>query len=104
MSQILSTDQDLFLCDGFPIPICHIKRYKQSKTDLRLHGSPGDCAAKDEYYFGFKGHIMVTQHGSAVAYEIAAANMDECDIFPKITADLRGLLLGDKPPSDLLNL
>jgi len=32
---ILSTDQDLYLFDGFPIPICHIKRYKRSKTELR---------------------------------------------------------------------
>ena len=53
VSNFLSADQDLYLSDGFPIPICHIKRYKRSKTELRCHGSTGYCAAKDEHYFGF---------------------------------------------------
>jgi hypothetical protein len=96
VSDTLSFDQDLYICDGFPIPLCHIKRYKRSKTELRCHGSTGYCAAKDERYFGFKGHIMITQHGNAVAYELAAANIDERDIVPEITTKLRGMLLADK--------
>ena len=92
----LSKDQDLYLTDGFPIPLCHIKRYKKSKTELRARGSTGYCAAKDEHYFGFKGHILVTQHGATVAYELAAANVDERDILPEITGGLKGMLLADK--------
>ena len=96
VSSVLSTDQDLYLCDGFPIPLCHIKRYKRSKTELRCRGATGYCAAKDEHYFGFKGHIVITQHGCAVAYEMAAANIDERDILPEITENLQGILLADK--------
>jgi hypothetical protein len=92
----LSEDQDLYLSDGFPIPICHIKRYKRSKTELRYHGSTGYCAAKDEHYFGFKGHLLVTQHGAPIAYELAAANIDERDILPEITTYRKGMLLADK--------
>ena len=95
-SDVLSSDQDLYICDGFPIPVCHIKRYKQSKTELRCHGATGYCAAKDEHYFGFKGHILITQHGCAVAYELAAANIDERDIVPEIAKKLKGILLADK--------
>ena len=96
VSKSLSTDQDLYICDGFPIPVCHIKRYKRSKTELRSCGAVGYCAAKDERYFGFKGHITITQHGSAVAYELAAANIDERDIVLEITTNLSGTLLADK--------
>jgi hypothetical protein len=32
------------------------------------------CAAKDEHYFGFKGHLLVTQHSSMVAFDIAPEN------------------------------
>ncbi|MCX7338875.1 MAG: IS982 family transposase [Alphaproteobacteria bacterium] len=96
VSDLLSTDQDLYLCDGFPIPLCHIRRYKRSKTDLRTHGSVGYCATKDEYYFGFKGHIMITQQGSAVAYDIAQANVDERDMVPELAANRSGMLLADK--------
>ena len=96
VSSTLSKEQDLYLTDGFPIPLCHIRRYKRSKTELRACGSTGYCAAKDEHYFGFKGHILVTQHGAAVAYELAAANVDERDVLPEITSGLKGMLLADK--------
>jgi hypothetical protein len=96
VSNILSMDQDIYLFDGFPIPICHIKRYKRSKTELRCHGSTGYCAAKDEHYFGFKGHLLVTQHGAPIAYELAAANIDERDVLPEITTNKKGIILADK--------
>ena len=96
VSAQLSDDQDLYLCDGFPIPVCHIKRYKRSKTQLRYEGSVGYCAAKVEHYFGFKGHLFITQHGSVIGYEIAAANIDERDILPEIVGSRSGMLLGDK--------
>lgn len=94
--KVLSADQDLYLSDGFPIPTCHIKRYKGSKTELRSYGSVGYCAAKDEKYFGFKGHLLVTQHGAPIACELAAANIDERDILPEIVHNRTGMILADK--------
>jgi hypothetical protein len=96
VSRDLSSDHDLYICDGFPIPICHIRRYKRSKTALRCDGKTGYCAAKDEHYFGFKGHLLITQHGSIVSCELAAANIDERDLVPEITENLSGMLLADK--------
>lgn len=96
VSKMLAENQDLYLTDGFPIPVWHIKRYKRSNTDLRALGSTGYCAAKDEHYFGFKGHILVSQQGGTIAYELAAANIDERDILPEITVGLKGMLLADK--------
>ena len=96
VSEMLSVDQDLYICDGFPIPVCHIKRYKRSKNALRCQGATGYCAAKSQHYFGFKGHILITQHGNAVAYELASADIDERDIVPEIAANLKGTLLADK--------
>jgi len=96
VSNQLSNDQDLYFCDGFPIPVCHIKRYKHSKTQLRSKGSVGYCAAKVEHYFGFKGHLFITQYGSVIGYEIAAANIDERDILPEIVGNRSGILIGDK--------
>ena len=61
LSDALCKDQDLYLFDGFPIPICHIKRYKRSKTDLKYEGATGYCAVKDVKFFGFKGHLLVRQ-------------------------------------------
>nr|WP_100097169.1 IS982 family transposase [Candidatus Hamiltonella defensa] len=96
LSRQLSVGQDLYLFDGFPIPLCHIKRYKRSKTELSSIGAVGYCAAKEEYYFGLKGHILITPQGSTVAYEITASNVDEREVVPEISAGLRGILLADK--------
>lgn len=96
VSGMLTRDQDLYLSDGFPIPTCHIKRYKQSKTELRVYGSVGYCAAKEENYFGFKGHLLVTQQGAPIAYELTAANVDERDVLPEITKNRTGMIIADK--------
>nr|WP_268904605.1 IS982 family transposase [Candidatus Regiella insecticola] len=96
LSSRLSVGQALYLVDGFPIPLCHIKRYKRSKTELSSIGAVGYCAAKAAYYFGFKGHILITPQGGAVAYEITASNVHERDVVPEISAGLTGMLLADK--------
>lgn len=96
LSHNLGADQDLFLFDGFPIPICHIKRYKRSTSSLRSEGRVGYCAAKDEKYFGFKGHLLITQQGVAQELEIAPANVDERDILPELTHSVTGTIIADK--------
>lgn len=94
--QKMSPFTDLFLFDGFPIPTCHIKRYKRSKTELTSHGSVGYCAAKDEKYFGFKGHLVTTQQGLIVNFTFSQAHVDERDVLPELTRDLQGDLIADK--------
>lgn len=95
LSERLCHDKDLFLFDGFPIPICHIKRYKRSPL-FRETGAVGYCAAKDEHYFGFKGHILITACGAIRNIEIAAANIDERDMLPETSSTLTGDIIADK--------
>ena len=51
ISSDLCQDQDLYLFDGFPIPVCHIKRYKYSSL-FKGQGAVGYCAAKDVHIAG----------------------------------------------------
>ena len=67
---------DLYLFDGFPIPTCNIKRVRR-KNPFLGHADFGYCAAKDEKYFGFKGHLLTNQNGVIVDFELTAANEDE---------------------------
>ena len=96
LSKDSSKDQDLYLFDGFPIPLCHIKRYQRSRNPLKTEGAVGYCAAKDEKYFGFKGHLLVTQKGVAHSMTIAAANIDERDVLPEVIQFPSGDLIADK--------
>ena len=94
-SEQLCDSTDLYLFDGFPLPVCHIKRYKRT-SPFRGIASVGYCAAKDETYFGFKGHLLISHHGVTKALSIAPANIDERDILPEVTSGLSGDILADK--------
>jgi len=95
LSARLGENQDLFLFDGFPIPVCHIKRYKRSAL-FREEGAVGYCAAKGEYYFGFKGHLIITAHGAIRECPVAAADIDERDMLPQASRGLAGDIIADK--------
>jgi hypothetical protein len=95
LSEKLCDHTDLYLFDGFPIPICHIKRYKWTSPFKGL-GGVGYCAAKDQKYFGFKGHLLVSSEGVAKALSIAPADRDERDILPEVVSGLTGDVIADK--------
>ena len=86
---------DLFLFDGFPIPTCHLKRVRH-KNPLWGEAGFGYCAAKDEKYFGFKGHLLTHQHGLIFDFTFTAANIDERDILPELAAAYQGIVIADK--------
>ncbi len=81
--------------DGFPIPVCKYARSGRSKI-FKGEASYGYCAAKDEHYYGFKGHALINSIGVVSHFTFASANIDERDIVPENTDNIYGLLLGDK--------
>ena len=86
---------DVHLVDGFPMPVCKITRAARS------HCFKGDaaysyCAAKDEKYYGFEGHVLINSEGVICCATFAAANIDERDVLQDLTDNLTGLLIGDK--------
>jgi len=93
--KILNQDNDLYLFDGFPIPTCHIKRYKRSRL-FKEEGGVGYCAAKDMKYFGFKGHLLMTPQGVTKCISIASAQIDERDVLPEVVEGLTGDIIADK--------
>jgi hypothetical protein len=95
ISEAAGREKDLFLFDGFPIPVCNINRYKRSNR-FYGEGGIGYCAAKDDKYFGFKGHLIITPDGQAVNFALAAANIDERDVLPGLAQGLSGNMIGDK--------
>jgi hypothetical protein len=86
---------DLHMCDGFPIPICHFKRAGFCRK-FKGDGSYGYCASKEETYYGFKGNMIISGLGVITGITATAANVDERDSLCEIIDNIKGLLLGDK--------
>lgn len=86
VSKKLCHNTDLYLFDGFSIPLCHIKRANW-KNPFKGLGAVGYCAAKDYKYFGFKGHLLISTEGATKAFSMASADKDERDVLPELTED-----------------
>jgi hypothetical protein len=81
--------------DGVPLPIAHTARAYRSRM-LGSHCAWGFCAAKDEHYYGLKGHVVMAMHGTVSAFVVTAANVDERQILWEVVGKIKGLLIGDK--------
>lgn len=58
---------ETFLVDSCPFPVCHNRRSGRCRL-YRDEGNAywGYCAAKEEYYYGLKAHVIVTASGCPV--------------------------------------
>ncbi len=87
--------ETVHIIDGFPIPICHLARSSWCKK-FKGEASKGYCASKKEYYYGFKGHLLIDTNGVIVRMSITPANIDEREAFRDFSDQVIGLVLGDK--------
>lgn len=90
-----SSQSNIAISDGLPLPTCHPKRVRRNNP-LRADGAFSYCAAKDEHYFGFKGHLLTNDEGLILNFAIAPANVDERDVLPEIVQNISGLVISDK--------
>ena len=77
--------------DGFPIPVCHYGRAYRHKNYQDL-AAFSHCAAKQERYYGFEGHLLVNLSGMIKGFTFAPANVDEKAVAPDLTDNIHVLL------------
>jgi hypothetical protein len=90
---VFPASDTIHILDGFPIPICHACRGHRCRT-FRGEAAWGYCATKKEHFYGLRGHLVITLAGTAVAFTVTAANVDERDVVPNLYDKV--LLIGDK--------
>jgi hypothetical protein len=88
-------DDFLHSVDGLPIKVCSLGHAYQCQA-FKGVANFGYCASKDEFYYGFKGHLVINSEGTITNSEVTPANVDERDVVPFISSGLHGLMLGDK--------
>src|ERR1700750_1157016 len=62
--------------DGLPLPVCRLLRAGRDKC-FKGEAASSFCAAKNEYYYGFKAHALLNDHDEICGVVLTAANVDE---------------------------
>ena len=101
--QLLPED-DVFIVDSFPIPLCDFKRAPASTSPLKCADATGTlatygkCATKGlNTFFGFRGSVITTAYRLPVDFAIAPADTDDREVLPLFCE--RGtypIIIGDK--------
>jgi hypothetical protein len=95
LRRLFGRADDVHIIDGVPLPVCHRARAHRSRT-LEGVAAWGFCAAKDEHYYGLRGHLVLAMKGFIAAFVVTPANIDERQCLWDIAGSVRGLLIGDK--------
>ncbi|WP_416775949.1 IS982 family transposase [Xenorhabdus budapestensis] len=88
-------DRPVHIIDGFPLPVCGFKRAKGC-ANFKGQADYGYCAAKNETYYGFKGHLMIDEIGVVTGFTLTPANVSEREATWDVIGSIKGCLLGDK--------
>lgn len=94
-AQLGAFDDEVHLIDGLPMPLCCLT-YAGRCQSFQGIAAFGYCAAKDESFYGFRGHLTLSLNGVITDFTITPANGDEREALWEITRKIRGLLIGDK--------
>lgn len=96
VQQLVRSDETHFLVDTKPLPVLGLKRDK-SKSEFAGNASPGYCASRQMYYFGYKLTLRSTWNGIPIAYDLVPANTDERVAVESVLDAVRGgTIYGDK--------
>ena len=97
-------DDEVFIVDSFPIPLCDFKRAPASTSPLKCADGTGTLATYGKCvtkglgtFLGFRGSVITTAYGLPVDFAIATANTDDREVLPLLCE--RGtypIILGDK--------
>lgn len=93
--QLGAWSDGVHLIDGIPIPLCCVTRACRCRS-FKGQADYGYCAAKDEIYYGFHGHLLVSSSGIITGFSLTPANGNEREALWDIVPMTHGLLIGDK--------
>lgn len=84
LQRISSAKRKEFIVDSFPVPLCiQVRRYRcrlaKDKTYISYH------AAKKEFYYGLKVHVITTDSGQPVEFKILPGSIHDMKAFKELT-------------------
>ena len=95
LRHLFANKETVHIIDGLPLPVCHLARSYRCRM-LQEFTAKGYCAAKDEYYYGLRGHAVINTKGYISTFVVTPADFDERLALNDLIANIKGLLIGDK--------
>ena len=95
MRYLFPSKDKVHIIDGIPLPVCHnVRAYRSRMLDTST--AWGFCAAKDEYYYGLRGHLVMNRQGFITESIDTPANVNERSVLGDLIGRIKGMLIGDK--------
>ena len=79
--------------DSTRLPVCHNKRINRHKV---FDGFAARGKSSMGWFYGFKLHLVVNEHGEILSFYVSAGNLDDRKPIPELAQSLFGRLFGDK--------
>ncbi len=79
--------------DSTPLKVCHNLRISRHKV---FDGLAGRAKSSMGWFYGFKLHLIVNEHGEILTFNLTPANVDDRKPVPRMTKGMFGKLFGDK--------
>lgn len=97
----MNLDEDVYLVDSIPVPICKLAREKQvkiCKEQFETAPDKGYSAVNKAYYFGYKLHLITSVRGIFHSMDLTKASVHDVHFLPqlKYTGLNNCTLIGDK--------
>jgi hypothetical protein len=79
--------------DSTPIAVCHNRRISSHKV---FAGIAQRGKTSMGWFYGFKLHLLINEHGEILAFSITAGNVDDRKPVAQMTEKVWGKVFGDK--------
>jgi len=100
LQQRLIPQEDRFLVDSMPLPICQIARASRvriCRSPLETAPATGYCASQDQWYYGYKLHTVCSLDGVVTSLDLSPANTADIHSLRDIKAEYADCVIyGDK--------
>lgn len=83
----MNLDEDVYLVDSIPVPICKLAREKQvkiCKEQFETAPDKGYSAVNKAYYFGYKLHLITSVRGIFYSMDLTKASVHDVHFLPQL--------------------
>lgn len=83
----------IYFMDSTTLAVCH---YKRANFNRVFKGLAKKSKSTMGWYFGFKLHLVINDHGELLAFKLTQSTVDDRKPVSPLTLGLMGKLIGDK--------